>query len=267
MKYSCCIEMLFTEYAFADRIHKAKEAGFDAVEFWCWEEKNLDQVKKALEDTGLKLAIFQGNIQGRMTDPKDLEAYVKGVERSVKTAAFLGAENLFLMSDLLKEDRSVQEPPYVLSAEEKKKASVEVLKALVPLAKEKNLHFVIEPLNTKVDHRGYSLYESRAGAEILREVGDPHIRLLYDAYHMQIMEGNIIDTIRELSEWFGYFHIADVPGRCQPGTGELNYRNILHALGETGYDGYVGFEFEAKGVSSMEACQRCLEMFQGKDKE
>lgn len=267
MKYSCCIEMLFTEYAFADRIHKAKEAGFDGVEFWCWEDKDLEAVKKALDDTGLRLAVFQGNTKGRMTDPKDLELYVRGVERSAETAAYLGAKNLFLMSDILKEDRSVLEAPYPLSAGEKKAASAEVLKALVPLAKEKDLHFVIEPLNTKVDHRGYSLSSSRAGAEILREVNDPHMRLLYDAYHMQIMEGNVIDTVRELWEWFGYFHIADVPGRCQPGTGELNYRNILKALGDTGYEGYVGFEFEARGVPDMEVCKACLGELRNKDKE
>jgi hydroxypyruvate isomerase len=73
------------------------------------------------------------------------------------------------------------------------------------------------------------------------------VKLLYDAYHMQIMEGNVIDTIREVAPTIGHFHIADVPGRNQPGTGELNYTNILKALKDTGYRGIVGFEFTPVG--------------------
>lgn len=264
MKYSCCIEMLFTDYDFAERIYKAKEAGFDCVEFWCWEDKDLEAVKKALDETGMELAIFQGNIDGRMVDPADFETYLSGVERSVKTAKYLGARNLFLMSDILKEDRSVLETSYEITEEEKKAATIRVLKALIPTAEENDITFVIEPLNTLVDHKGYSLHSSRLGAEIIGEVNHPHIRLLYDAYHMQIMEGNLISTIRDLWELFGYFHIADVPGRCQPGTGELNYENIVSALQETGYDRYIGFEFEAKGASAMEVSKHCLELFKNK---
>lgn len=258
MKYSCCIEMLFTEYDFAGRVYKAKEAGFDCVEFWCWENKDIEAVKKAIDETGMEIAIMQGNIGGRMVDPNDFEVYLEGVKRSVKMAEYLGVKNLFLMSDIMKEDRSVLEPPYAISPEEKVNATVNVLKALVPIAEESGITFVIEPLNTKVDHRGYSLCSSAAGAEIIRTVQHPNIRLLYDAYHMQIMEGNIIDTIGALNDTFGYFHIADVPGRYQPGTGELNYVNIIKALKATGYDRYVGFEFEARGISSMEAAVECL---------
>ena len=137
-------------------------------------------------------------------------------------------------------------------------ATLAILKALVPIAEESGITFVIEPLNTLVDHRGYSLCHSRDGAELIRSVGHPKIRLLYDAYHMQIMEGNIISTIRELKDAFGYFHIADVPGRCQPGTGELNYPVIIKELKESGYDKYIGFEFAASGIESMEACTRTL---------
>lgn len=258
MKYSCCIEMLFTEYEFAERIWKAKEAGFDCVEFWCWEDKDLAAIKKTTEDAGVSIAIMQGNTEGRMVDPKDFDKYIAGVRKSIRKAKYLGVKNLFLMSDIMREDRSVLETEYSISVEEKRKATIRILKELVPIAEENDITFVIEPLNTKVDHKGYSLYSSREGADIIKEVGNDHIRLLYDAYHMQIMEGNVIETIRELHDTLGYFHIADVPGRCQPGTGELNYVNIVKALKETGYDRYVGFEFEAAGVSSMDASRECL---------
>ncbi len=260
MKFSCCIEMLFTEFPFAERIYKAKEAGFDCVEFWVWDNKDLDAVRKALDETGLELAVMQGNVEGRMVDPKDFDVYVAGVKKSVEAAKRLGAKNLFLMSDIMKEDRSVLETPYAISAEEKRAATLAVLRALIPVAEESGITFVIEPLNTLVDHRGYSLCHSADGASIVREIGHAGIRLLYDAYHMQIMEGNIIENIRAFSDTFGYFHVADVPGRNQPGTGELNYANIIKALRGTGYDGVVGFEFEAKGVSSAEAAASVLGM-------
>lgn len=260
MKYSCCIEMLFTEYEFTERIYKAKEAGFDCVEFWVWGNKDLNAIEKALADTGMEVAVMQGNTEGRMVDPKDLDTYVAGVKESVKVAKRLGVKNMFLMSDILKEDRSVQEADYEISPEEKRKATVAVLKALIPVAEEAGISFVIEPLNTLVDHKGYSLRSAADGASIIKEVNHPRIRLLYDAYHMQIMEGNIIETIRAYHDTFGYFHIADVPGRNQPGTGELNYANILKALAATGYNGVVGFEFEPAGVSSEEAVKSVFAM-------
>jgi len=258
MKYSCCIEMLFTELPFADRIYQAKEAGFDCVEFWCWEDKDLKAIRHALDETGIEAAIMQGNIDGRMVDPRDFDVYLRGVMRSVETAKYLGVKTLFLMSDIMQEDRSVLETPYPIAPEEKRGATIRVLRALAPVAEENDLHFVIEPLNTLVDHRGYSLCHSAAGAEIIRAVNHPRIGLLFDVYHMQIMEGNIISSIRSLHETFGYFHIADVPGRCEPGTGELDYGNIIRALKATGYDGCIGFEFSAKRGPAAEISRELL---------
>ena len=151
------------------------------------------------------------------------------------------------MSDIMQEDRSVKPHPYEISKEEMRENTISVLRELAPIAEEAGITLVIEPLNTLVDHAGYSLYSSAEGIEIVKAVNSPAVRLLYDAYHMQIMEGNIIDTIRNNWQYFGHFHIADVPGRNQPGTGELNYNNILKALKETGYAGIVGFEFAPIG--------------------
>lgn len=259
MKYSCCIEMIYCEYDFIQRIYKAKEAGFDFVEFWCWQNKDIHAIKKALDDTGMQIGVFQGNLEGRMVDPRDHEKYIAGINESMDVARFLGAKTLFLMSDIMKEDRSVLETPYPLSAEEKMESTKAVLRALSSAASETDFTFVIEPLNTKVDHRGYSLCNSEPAFRLIREVGDPRMRVLYDAYHMQIMEGNIIETIRSGIDTIGYFHVADVPGRFEPGTGELNYVNILRALKNAGYDGKVGFEFSPRDGSSDEVVARLFE--------
>ena len=98
------------------------------------------------------------------------------------------------------------------------------------------------------------------GFEIVREVDRPWLRLLYDVYHMQIMEGNVIATLRENADLLGYIHVADVPNRGEPGTGELNIPNIHRALAGVGYDGTVGFEFMPTGSSesALEAVGQCI---------
>jgi len=93
-------------------------------------------------------------------------------------------------------------------------------------------------------------------------VDSPRLKLLYDIYHMQVMEGNIIHTLTSNLDVIGHVHVADVPGRHEPGTGELDYANIFKALQEAGYDGYVGFEFEPT-VSSMEAATASLALLRG----
>ena len=176
MKYSACIEMLFQEHDFITRIYKAKEAGFDCVEFWCWQNKDIPAIKKALDDTGMEVAVFQGNLEGRMIDAKDHETYVAGVLESVEIAKELNVKTLFLMSDIMKEDRSVLEAPYSISAEEKIASTKAVLKALISTAAETGIKFVIEPLNTKVDHKGYSLCNSAPAFDLIREINHPNIK-------------------------------------------------------------------------------------------
>lgn len=261
MDFSCCIEMIYTEHPFIERFYKAKDDGFHYVEFWNWDNKDISAIKKALAETGLKLAAFQGNSLGRMVDEEEADLYLDGVKKGLAVAKELGAMNIFLMSDILQEDRSVKPMDRACSDEEKRFASVEMMKRIAPLAKEAGVTAVIEPLNTIVDHSGYSLCGTAPAVEMLDEVGSPHVKLLYDAYHMQIMEGNIIDTIKRHSKSFGHFHIADVPGRHEPGTGELNYRNILKALADTGYDRLVGFEFEPNGTADSQIIRSVLKEF------
>ena len=247
MKFSCCIEMIYTDLPFVERIYKAKEAGFDYVEFWNWDNKDIPAIKEAIAKAGIKLATFQGSMSGVMVDKNDKDLYIADVKKSLELAVELGASAVFCMSDIMQEDRSVKPHPYFISPEECKQNSIAVLKELAHLAEKAGVTLVIEPLNTTVDHSVYSLCTTEDGVDIIKAVSSPNVKLLYDAYHMQIMEGDIIETIRKNAPHFGHFHIADVPGRNQPGTGELNYVNIIKALKETGYKGIVGFEFEPIG--------------------
>lgn len=261
MKYSACIEMLFLEVEFVQRIYEAKKAGFDAIEFWLWQNKNLKDIRKALDQTGMEVGIFQGNTEGRMIDPADNDKYVIGVKKSIETAHYLGVKNLFLMTDILKEDRTVQEPPYPIPISDKLKSVRHVLETLKPFAEAEGITLVIEPLNVHIDHKGYYLDHSKPAFDIVKEINSSNIRVLYDMYHMQIMEGDLIRTLRENIGLIGYIHVADVPGRNEPGTGEINYKNIYQTLQNLGFEKNVGFEFSPTG-DTVSALKETKSIFQ-----
>lgn len=250
MKFSACIEMLYQELPFLKRLEAAQNDGFTAVEFWTWENKDMEAIAEEAQRLGLEIGIFQGNTSGRMIDPKDYDLYVSGVERSIAMAQKVGCRHLFLMTDILKEDRTVEPTPYPLSPEEKQAAILNCLRSLARIAAETGITLLIEPLNTHIDHKGYYLEHSAPAFALVREINSPNIKVLYDVYHMQIMEGNLINTIKDNIDLIGYIHIADVPGRFEPGTGEINYINVLAAIKEAGYQGIIGFEFQPTGETS-----------------
>jgi hydroxypyruvate isomerase len=249
MKTSVCIEMIYTEVPFMERIAKSAAAGFDAIEFWNWDNKNLPAIRAAVEEVGIGIASFQANLGGTLIHPEQREGFVTGIVQSLEKAREVGSPGLFLLTDELAEDRSVRFQFMELTAEEKYESVLEGLKAIVPLAEEAGVTLVLEPLNSLVDHAGYFLDRSALGFELVRAVDSPRIKVLFDIYHMQVMEGNVIQTLTGNLDLIGHVHVADVPGRHEPGTGELNYANIIEALRQAGYDKYVGFEFDPKAPS------------------
>jgi hydroxypyruvate isomerase len=118
---------------------------------------------------------------------------------------------------------------------------VETLKAGAPLAEDAGMTIVLEPLNIR-DHRGYFLQTAAEGAYIIDEVASPAVRLLYDVYHQQITEGDLIPNITKYIDRIGHIHIGDTPGRNEPGTGEINYPNIFKTIDSLGYTGFVTLE-------------------------
>jgi hydroxypyruvate isomerase len=179
-----------------------------------------------------------------MVNPEDNEDLVTGIGQSIKIAKELQCNNLLLTTNILGEDRSVMPTPAGLTESDKKKNIEEVLSELAPIAEESGITMVLEPLNVLVDHPGYFLDNSKIGFDILKKVNNPNIKLLYDIYHMQIMEGNIINTLENNIDLIGHIHIADVPGRREPGTGEINYSNIYNKLVELDYKNFAGFEYQ-----------------------
>jgi len=139
-------------------------------------------------------------------------------------------------------------------------ACIEGLNRIKGLAEETGVTICMELLNSRVDHADYAGDRSGYGVSVVSAVNSPRVKLLYDIYHMQIMEGDIIRTIRDTAQWLGHFHTGGVPGRHEiDGTQELNYRAICEAIKDTGYPGYVAHEFEPTRPP-MEALRQAYEI-------
>ena len=238
LKLSACIEMVFgNEPDFVKRIDLSADAGLPAFEFWGWGGQDLPAIRKRADDRGLTIAAFGIQSQGALVDPANTEKWVAGAQESIEKAVEFRVPTAIVTTG----------NEMALPRADQHAAIVAGLRGLAPAAEKAGINLVLEPLNILVDHRGYYLSTSDEGFEIVEQVGSPRVRLLYDIYHQQITEGNLIQRIAEHIGLIGHFHCADVPGRHQPGTGEIDYQNVFAAIAKTDYAGFIGLEYSPIG--------------------
>ena len=241
MKLSSCIDIMFRDIDFYDRFAKAKEGGAEAVEFWGWANKDIPRVKEELAKNELAFAAFTmsskneafGKELGRgILNAGRKDDFISAIEENIPIYRELNASGIIV---LIGQDNGTGYERQVNNVKE-------CLAAAAPLVEKENINLVVEPLNT-TERPNYILPRSKEVFEILKEIDSPTIRLLFDMYHEQLMAGNLINSIRENLPYIGHIHVADVPDRNEPGTGEINYKNIFKVLGEMDYPHYVGLEF------------------------
>ncbi|HBY56987.1 MAG TPA: AP endonuclease [Candidatus Atribacteria bacterium] len=241
MQFSLCIDSIYPEENLKEKLKKIKQAGFSYIEFWDWRDKDLNLII----NSGLKVTNFSGNrISSLILDDK--EKVIGEINVSLKIARKLECKQIMLLSDVLKSDGSVEASPK--NREEKLLHLYENLKEIIKIAEKEKVLFALEPLNTIKDHKNYFLDSFQITLELVKSVNSEYLKILYDIYHMQIMEGNILDTLQKYHQFIGYIHIANVPYRCEPWIGELDYNFILKELSKV-YSGFVGFEFFVKEKS------------------
>ena len=233
MKISVCIDALFNGQDFIQSIKALKNAGITSFEFWSWWNKDIQQIKKVKDEFGMEVVTFCTKMVSLVDDTKR-EEYITGLKDSIKVAKELGCKKLITQvgGELKNKSR-----------EEQHESLVAGLKACVPVLEESDIIIVFEPLNTTVDHKGYYLYSSDEAFQIVDEVGSKNVKVLFDIYHQQIMEGNLISTISKNIDKIGHFHAAGVPGRHELYIGEINYTEVFKAIDDTGYGEYVGLEY------------------------
>jgi len=250
---SGCIEMLFAREhpGYPARIRACRAAGLDAVEFWNWREKDIDGIAAASAETGLPVTIFSVEPRARLVDPATHATFLQGLRETIPIAQRLGTTRLIALSgDAL---------PGVAPATQRD-ALVAGLRAAAPIAADAGITLMLEPLNTVHDHVGYFLDRTAEGLDIVDEVGNPAVRLLYDIYHSAMMGEDPATVLAGRGALIGYAHAADRPGRNQPGSGVIDWKAALAALKREGYTGPVGLEFRPTGTT-LEALQAMREHF------
>ena len=230
---SACIEAVFTKVPFERRLDEVKAAGLAVFEFWGWRNHDLDALARKKEETGLELAGFSCETGGPLVAAGSAQKFLPALKDSIAAAKKLGCRRLIV---------TVGNELENVSRSDQHKNIVAALKGGAPMCEDAGITLVLEPLNVLVNHKGYYLATSAEGFQILDEVGSANIQLLFDIYHQQITEGNLIQNITRNISKIGHFHVADVPGRHEPGTGEIDYRNVFRAIVKAGYTGFLGLE-------------------------
>jgi hydroxypyruvate isomerase len=241
MRFCPNLSMLFKDVDFVERFDRAAAAGFAGVEFWWPSGEDLDQVQASIKDSGLEVALFNfdaGDMpngdRGLVSAPERKEQFRDNVPVALELARAVGCPRLNALVGL-EVDGMERAEQLALAADNVGWAADQ--------AAEHGIEVMIEAVNT-FENGPYLLSTTRAAADFVEQVGRENVKLQYDAYHMQRMEGNVVATLKERIGGIGHIQVADSPGRGEPGSGELNYRYIFAALAELSYDGWVGLEYK-----------------------
>ena len=228
MKFSLCLETIFTDKSIDERASTAKLLGYDAIEIWdpaAYDLRLLDLAAATLPFSCMALVDNWGtrcNVE--------FDALACQIKTSIQIGAALGCNQFIaLAGDKVNPNQ--------------KQRLIDNLRRAAEILERNNAVLLVEALNSTTDHPGYYLDNIKVCYEIIEGVGSPSVKLLFDIYHMQVMEGNIISSIREHIGEIGHFHAAGVPGRNELNRGELDYAQIVDAIETSGYSGYFGLEY------------------------
>lgn len=243
-KISVCIDMMFSSLDFYDRFAAVKKSGINAVEFWKWTNKDLDKVKAELAKNDLDLAIFNldstdeklsSDLLRGILNTGRVEEFVSALKESIPAYKKLEASAMIVL---------IGEETDAFTPEEQKENVIKCLKAAAPIAEENGVTLIVEPLNN-IDRLNYAMPYAGPVFDILNEVNSPNIKMLYDIYHQNMMGDYSMDDIKNNIHRIGHFHVADAPGRHEPGTGNVDYVSIIKEITKLDYDGYIGLEYRA----------------------
>jgi hydroxypyruvate isomerase len=249
-KLCVCIEPFFTDLSYAERIRKVAELGFNAYEFWFHdkrfdgttlvpEKKDFDQIAELNAKYKLTTSDFvfnhpDGGVVASLIEKKDRPRLLDNIEEMIGLAKKIGCRSFI--------SGSGNKVPG-LKREKALDSMVEGLSELGAVCARHGMTIILEPFNSRVDHPDYFLDDPQVCVDVLKKVNNPAVKMLFDIYHMQIMDGNIVSFLRANIAHVGHFHIAAVPGRHEPDTGELAYPFILREIDRMGYTGYCGLEY------------------------
>jgi hydroxypyruvate isomerase len=233
---AACAEMLWRDRPIEWRAARLNELGFQ-VGLWNWPDHDL--VK--LERSGASFSIMNGYLRGRLTDDEGAAELLKTARETAEVGKRLGVARLNLHGTGLGDDGLPVTPLDTVTGAKWLKAR-DTLCRITEMAEEEGVTFTLENLNLPVDHPSVPFARAEDTLALVASINHPRLRLNLDLYHAQIGEGNLIELCRSCLPWIGEVQVADVPGRMEPGTGEINYHRIARALDAMGYRGPIAME-------------------------
>lgn len=235
MKLSFNTETLFPDKSIFESMRLLNENGLKNIEFWSWHDKDLKLIKEMKDDYGMEVASIVVKLES-LVDPARREQIVEAVKQSAEAARYLDCRTMV---------HTVGFEVEGLSREAMHQSLVEGLQSCIPVLEEYGVTTDIEPLNTKVDKKlsGYYLTTSEEAFDIVKKINHPLIKVCYDIYHVQVMEGHVISRMQNNIHHIAHIQAAGNPGRQELYIGELNYDHIFDAIKQTEYNGYVGMEY------------------------
>ncbi len=249
MRLCVSIPCFFKNTDLCDAIKSVAELGYDAVEIYGWKGLDLERVRNTLDETGVEM-LSMCTTEFRLNDPAYRDAWVEGIRESCIAAQTLGVKKL-----ITQVGKDTGEP-----RELQHNSIVEGLRAGTPVLEKYGVTVMIEPLNTYVDHKGYYLWSSAEAFDIVRAVNSENVKAVFDIYHQQIMEGNIVPNIVNGLEYIAHLHGAGHPGRHELQSGENDYAYIIRAVEAAGYRGALGLEYKPT-VEPLESLWIAKELF------
>lgn len=256
LRFAANLSFLFTELDFLERFAAARAAGFEAVEFhfpYAYDKATLSEV---VLTSGIEVILFNlppgdwaAGERGIACHPARVAEFQDGVGLAIDYAQALGCRRLNCLAGIAPDDST---------ASKARETLIENLRFAAAVTHRAGIELVMEPLNTR-DNPGYLIPTTRTGLEIAAAVGSPNLRLQYDIYHAQVMEGDLARTLEAHLPRIGHIQLADNPGRHEPGTGEINFPFLLRHLAAIGYPGWIGCEYQP--LDGTEAGLGWLETF------
>jgi hydroxypyruvate isomerase len=239
---------------FEQRLEKVAEAGYHAVElvseYKDWSGDDFKRVKSKRDSLGLTFDAMAGLHKG-LANPADRDAFLAELTSLLPIAEKLECRGIIVLSGNATPG---------LTRDQQHQSCIEGLKRAADLASRKNVTLLLENIDPEENPR-YYLTSVGEGFEIIRRVAHPKVKFLYDFYHEQLSEGNLIEKLEKNIDQVGLVHVADVPGRHAPGTGEINYANIYRKLAQLKFNRYVAMEFIATGdvVAELRTAREMVE--------
>ena len=237
---AACAEMLWQDKPIEWGCAQLHEMGFQ-VGLWNWPDHDLNK----LEASGAVFSIMNGYLEGRLSDDAGADMLLASARETALVGKRLGVARLNLHGTGLGEGGRPKLAEVATPLKWVK--AIDTLHRICDLAEELDVQFTLENLNLPVDHAGVPFARAEETLALVSAVNRPQLRLNLDLYHAQIGEGNLIELCQACLPWIGEIQVADVPGRCEPGTGEINYAGVARALQHMGYDGPVAMEAFAAG--------------------